>query len=45
MSNLLNAIKTWLTFDKIIIPIIVVGIVFAVLILGALLVKTDVLKS
>ena len=45
LSNLLNAIKTWLTFDKIIIPIIVVGIVFLVLILGALLVKTDVLKA
>lgn len=45
MSNLLNAIKPWLTFDKIIIPILVVGIVFVVLILGALLVKTDVLKA
>ena len=45
LSDLPNLIKTWLTLDKIIIPIIIVGVIFAVLILGALLVKTDVLEA
>jgi len=45
LSDLPNLIKTWLTFDKIIIPIVVVGVVFVVLILGALLVKTDILEA
>ena len=39
LSDLPNLIKAWLTLDMIIIPITVVGVIFAVLIFGALLVK------
>ena len=45
LSELPNLVKTWLTFDKIIIPMAVVGVIFVVLIVGALLVKTDVMEA